>query len=206
VADARKLKAVTHLKQSDAHMARIVEAVGAYKISYRPPTFEALARSIVFQQLNGKAASTIYDRFAATCGKRGVVPEAILEVHPEKLRAAGLSAQKASYIQDLAKRTAAGDVDFSGLTKMDDAEVIAHLTQVKGVGVWTVHMFLMFALKRPDVLPVGDFGVRLAMKKLYELEGMPKPAEMERIAEPWRPFRSAASWYLWRSLDGPVIL
>jgi DNA-3-methyladenine glycosylase II len=175
-------------------------------MSYRPPTFEALARSIVFQQLNGKAASTIYDRFASACGKQGVTPESVLKLRLAKLRAAGLSAQKSAYIKDLAKRTSTGDVDFSRLHKLDDHEVIEHLTQVKGVGVWTAHMFLMFALKRPDILPTGDFGVRLAMKKLYVLDEMPKPEQMEKIAEPWRPFRSAASWYLWRSLEGPVIL
>ena len=121
-----------------------------------------------------------------------------------KLRAAGLSAQKASYVRDLAARTRSGEVNFSTLSELDDAGVIEHLTQVKGVGVWTAQMILMFALRRTDVLPTADYGIRAAMKRAYNLAELPKPAQMESIAEPWRPYRSIACWYLWRYLDGPA--
>lgn len=199
-------RALEHLRQSDAVLAGLIDRVGPYKITYKDPTFQALARSIVFQQLNGRAAATIFDRFEKACGKQGVIPEAVLRVRPAKLRAAGLSSQKSDYIRDLARKTRDGEIEFAALPSLADEAVIQQLTAVKGVGVWTVHMFLIFALRRPDVLPVGDYGVRTAIRNLYGLEDLPKPAEMERIAEPWRPWASVASWYMWRSLDGPAEL
>ena len=183
----------------------VIGRVGPYRIDYREPQFATMARSIIFQQLNGRAASSIYAKFEAGCGG-AVTPEAILRLRTAQMRKLGLSAQKSEYLRDLAKRTHAGDLDFTKLSVLDDEEVITRLTVVKGVGVWTVHMFLIFALRRPDVLPVGDYGVRSAMQRLYHLDALPKPVEMERLAEPWRPWRSVASWYLWRSLEGPVLL
>lgn len=196
--------AVTHLRRADPVLAALIERVGAPRIEYREPVFETLVRSIVFQQLNGKAAATIYARLEAAA--KTITPEAILKLRPARLRGAGLSTQKLNYVRDLARHTRDGAVDFARLPSLDDAEVIEHLTQVKGVGVWTAHMFLIFALRRPDVLPVGDYGIRAAMQKAYELPELPKPAEMERIAAPWRPYASLASWYLWRSLDGDAAL
>ena len=196
--------AVAHLRRADPVLAAIIERVGPPRIEYREPLFETLVRSIVFQQLHGKAASTIYGRLEAAA--KTITPEAILKLRPARLRAAGLSTQKLSYVRDLARKTREGAVDFAGLPSLDDAGVIEHLTQVKGVGVWTVHMFLIFALRRADVLPVGDYGIRAAMQKAYGLAELPKPAEMERIAAPWRPQASLASWYLWRSLDGGAAL
>lgn len=117
------------------------------------------------------------------------------------MRALGLSGQKSAYIRDLACKTRDGDVVFRRLSRLADDDVIAHLTPVKGIGVWTVQMFLIFALRRPDVLPVADYGIRVAIKKAYGLPDLPKPAEMETVAAPWRPYRSVACWYLWRSLD-----
>jgi DNA-3-methyladenine glycosylase II len=198
-------KAILHLKKADPVMAAIVGRVGPYRIEYREPGFETLVRSIVFQQLNGKAARTIFDRVAAAAGG-AITPQALVAVPEAALRAAGLSQQKLSYVRDLAERTASGEVDFSALSALPDDDVIASLTHVKGVGVWTVQMFLIFALKRADVLPTADLGVRAAIQRAYGLAGLPKPAEMERIAEPWRPYRSVASWYLWRSLEGPVLI
>lgn len=198
-------RAINHLKKADPKLAAVIEHVGPYRMTYREPDFATMARSIVFQQLNGKAASSIYAKFEAGCGG-AVSPDAVLRLRLPKMRTLGLSAQKSEYLRDLARRTRDGEVDFNALGSLGDEEVIRRLTVVKGVGVWTVHMFLIFALRRPDVLPVGDFGVRAAMKRLYELPDMPKPAEMERIAAPWRPWRSVASWYLWRSLDGPVLI
>ena len=182
-------------------MAAIIERAGAYKITYREPVFETLVRSIVYQQLNGRAALTIFSRFTAAVQASPVTPEAVLKLRPAKMRALGLSQQKTLYIRELARMTRGGEIRFEQLQELPDAAIVEHLTRVKGVGVWTVHMFLIFALRRPDVLPVGDFGVRMAMKKAYGLDELPKPAEMEEIAAPWRPYRSAASWYLWRSLE-----
>jgi len=197
-------KAVNHLRTACPVMADIIGKVGPCKLKYRDADFHSLARSIVFQQLNGKAAGTIFDRLTAAAKADPLTPEAILKIKLPKLREAGLSAQKASYVRDLAERTRAGSVNFASLPLLDDAGVIEHLTQVKGVGVWTAQMILIFALKRPDVLPTADFGIRAAMKKAYGLAEMPKPAEMETIAAQWRPYRSVACWYLWRSLDGPA--
>ena len=200
-------KAIDHLKAADPVMRRIIEAVGSYKISYREPEFESLVRSIVYQQLSGKAAGTIYGRLEAAAARGGKVrPLAILKLGEEGLRPLGLSTQKARYLMDLAEKTLARKVRFSNLGEMEDEAVIEHLTQVKGVGVWTVHMFLMFALRRNDVLPVGDLGIRNAMIKAYGLEASPLPAQMEEIAAAWRPYRTIACWYLWRSLDGAAEL
>ena len=198
-------KALNHLKAADPALEAVIGRVGPFRIDYRDPEFATMARSIVFQQLNGRAASSIYSKFEAGCGG-AVTPEAILRLRTARMRTLGLSSQKSEYLRDLARRTRAGELDFAGLSALDDDEVIRRLTVVKGIGVWTVHMFLIFALRRPDVLPVGDYGVRSAIKRLYGLEDLPKPAEMERLAEPWRPWRSVASWYLWRSLEGPVLL
>ncbi len=186
-------------------MAAIIERVGPYKIQYREPVFETLVRSIVYQQLSGKAASTIFGRLADATGVP-VTPPSILKLTPKKMRSLGLSRQKSDYIRDLAKKTAAGEVDFEQCLTLDDSAIIEHLTAVKGIGVWTVHMFLIFALRRPDVLPVGDLGVRAAIKKAYGLEAMPTTAESERIAASWKPYCSVASWYLWRSLEGEAAL
>ena len=192
-------KAIAHLKKGDPVLAGLIDRVGPYRQQYSKPTFVALTRSIVYQQLNGKAASTIYGRLEAACGQ--ITPEAILKLRLPKMRAVGLSGQKSEYIRDLARRTKAGEVSFEALPSLGDDAVIEHLTVVKGVGVWTVHMFLLFALRRPDVLPVGDYGIRVAMKNLYDLDELPKPDHMREIARPWRPWASVASWYLWRSLD-----
>jgi len=196
-------RAIAHLRQGDPLLGALIDRVGGYKMDYGEPTFPSLARSIVYQQLNGRAAATIYGRFENACGEGGVVPERVLRIRAARMRSVGLSAQKASYIRDLARRTRDGELDFAALPGMTDAEVIECLTAVKGIGEWTAHMFLMFALRRPDVLPTGDFGIRNAMRLLYSLPEMPKPAEMQKIATPWRPWASVACWYLWRSLDTP---
>jgi DNA-3-methyladenine glycosylase II len=194
-------KAITHLKKSDGILAAIIERAGAYKIHYREPDFETLVRSITSQQLNGTAAATIFARLQAAAKADPLTPESILKLRPARMRSAGLSGQKLKYIRGLARMTRDGDVNFEQCADLEDNAVVEHLTRVKGVGVWTVHMFLMFALRRHDVLPTGDFGIRMAMKKAYGLKDMPKPAEMEKIAAPWRPYSSVACWYLWRSLD-----
>jgi len=193
-------KAVNHLKKCDPILRAIIEQVGPCRMEFGPPEFHSLAEAIVYQQLNGKAAVTIFKRFAALAGEP-LTPEGILKLSDEQLRTVGLSKQKSAYVKDLAAKTAAGLIDFSQLLEMPDEEVIKHLTQVKGVGVWTAQMFLMFTLRRPDVLPTGDYGVQAAIKKHYKKRQMPKPHIMEKIARPWVPYRSIACWYLWRSLD-----
>jgi DNA-3-methyladenine glycosylase II len=194
-------KAINHLKKADPVMAAIISKAGPYRMQYREPVFQTLVRSIVYQQLSGKAALTIFNRLATAAKVNPMTPEAILKLRPQKMRILGLSKQKIVYIRELARLTRDGNIQFERLPDMEDAAIIEMLTRVKGVGVWTVQMFLMFALQRPNVLPVGDLGVRAAMKKAYGLPELPKPQEMERIAAAWHPYRSIASWYLWRSLE-----
>ena len=193
-------KAIYHLKKSDPILRAIIENVGPFRMEYGQPTFHSLAESILYQQLNGKAASTILKRFTESAGDP-LTPEGILKLSDEQLRAVGLSKQKSSYLRDLSAKTQSGLLNFEKLTDMEEAVVIEHLTQVKGVGVWTAHMFLMFTMRRPDVLPTGDYGIQVAMKKHYRKRKLPKPKDMEKIARPWSPYRSIACWYLWRSMD-----
>jgi DNA-3-methyladenine glycosylase II len=222
-------KAVLHLKKSDPLMRAIIDRVGPCRMEFDDPTFHNLAEAIVYQQLNGKAARTIFARFTALAGDP-VTPEGILKLSAEQLRGVGLSKQKSSYLFDMAERAQRGELDFSRLDEMTDDEVIEHLTQVKGVGVWTAHMFLMFSLQRANVLPTGDFGIRMAMHKHYLDRAtktkngigktktkktiakapkgkitLPTPEQMEKIAKRWEPYRSIACWYLWRSLDTKTI-
>jgi DNA-3-methyladenine glycosylase II len=197
-------KAINHLKKSDPVLAAIIERVGPYRIQFREPEFGTLVRSIVYQQLSGKVASVILERLLDALPGRKLTPRAILKLAPEKMRSLGLSGAKTAYIRDLAERTKSGEVIFKDIHGRSDEEVVEHLTQVKGIGVWTAHMFLIFALQRPNVLPVGDLGVRSAIKRAYGLQELPKPGEVERIAERWHPYCSVAAWYLWRSLDGPA--
>jgi|KBSMisStandDraft_5_1062788.scaffolds.fasta_scaffold360764_1 DNA-3-methyladenine glycosylase II len=193
-------RAILHLKKSDPTLRAIIERVGPCRIQYGEPTFHSIAEAIVYQQLNGRAADTIFKRFTDVAGDP-VTPEGILRLSPEQMRAVGLSKQKSSYLRDLAEKTQAGLLEFERMPQMTDAEVIEHLIRVKGVGVWTAHMFLIFTLRRHDVLPVGDYGVQSAIKKAYRKRKLPKPKDMEKIAKAWSPYRSIACWYLWRSLD-----
>ena len=197
--------ALAHLRAADPVLAAVIDRVGKYAMQYHEPTFRALVRSIVFQQLHGKAARTIFDRLQNKAGGE-ITPESILKLRPAQMRSVGLSKQKLTYIRDLARKTRDGLVEFDKFPQMSDQEVIAELTSVKGIGQWTAHMFLMFALRRPNILPTGDYGVRSAMRKAYGIKVMPKPRTMERIAKCWHPYCSIASWYMWRSLDVPVEL
>ena len=193
-------KAVLHLKKSDPVLRAIIERVGPCRMEFGPAEFSSVAEAIVYQQLNGKAAVTIFKRFAALAGEP-ITPQGILKLTDAQLRSVGLSKQKSAYLKDLAVKTASGLLDFSRLPELSDEEVIKHLTQVKGIGVWTAHMFLMFSLRRPNVLPTGDYGVQVALKKHYKKRKLPKPKDMEKIARAWEPYRSIACWYMWRSLD-----
>src|SRR5579863_286088 len=195
------LPALKHLKKSDPIIAAIVRRVGSFAMQYREPSFESLVRSIVYQQLSGRVASVIFGRLHAAVGLEQLTPAGIMRLRPEKMRKLGLSAQKTLYIRELAKHTKRGSIVFETLPESDDAVVIEHLTRVKGIGIWTAQMFLMFALRRTDVLPVADLGIRSAMKQAYGLDNLPKPDEMEKIAACWKPYTSIACWYLWRSLE-----
>jgi DNA-3-methyladenine glycosylase II len=198
--------AIQHLKKSDPVLASIIRKVGPFTMEYREPTFETLVRSIVYQQLSGRVASVIFGRLHAAAGEKELTPAGIMKLRTERMRKLGLSGQKTLYIRELAKHTRKGNVVFETLASLEDAGVIEHLTQVKGIGVWTAQMFLMFALRRHDVLPVLDLGIRTAVKKAYGLADLPKAPELETLATPWKPYSSIACWYLWRSLDGPAEL
>jgi DNA-3-methyladenine glycosylase II len=193
-------KAINHLKKCDPVLRGIIERVGPFRMEYGVPQFSSVAEAIVYQQLNGKAAETIFKRFAALAGEP-LTPEGILKLSGEQLRGVGLSKQESACLKDLAQKTAEGILDFSKLPELPDEEVIEHLTQVKGIGVWTAHMFLIFSLRRLNVLPTGDYGVQMALKRHYRKRKLPKPKDMEKIARAWEPYRSVACWYMWRSLD-----
>jgi DNA-3-methyladenine glycosylase II len=193
-------EAIHHLKRSDPILSEIIEKVGDYAIRFRDPDFETLVKSIVYQQLSGRVASVIFERLAKAAGG-AVTPESILKLRPSRMRTLGLSMQKTAYIRDLARHIRDGSVVFDELLSLSDQEVIDRLTEVKGIGVWTVHMFLIFALRRTDILPTGDLGIRNAIRKAYGLAELPSPAEMEKMADRWRPYCTVASWYLWRSLE-----
>jgi DNA-3-methyladenine glycosylase II len=192
------------LTKADPVLGRAIKRHGAYAVTiHRGGTpFSLLAHAVINQQLSGKAAATIEARLVAALG--GVLkPETVAAAPFDVLRGAGLSRAKAATLQDLAAKTLDGTIpNFRKLDRMSDETVIEHLTAVKGVGVWTAQMFLMFSLARPDIMPVGDLGVRKGFQRLYKHEEMPAPKAILDHAERWRPWRSVASWYLWRAADG----
>jgi DNA-3-methyladenine glycosylase II len=198
--------AVKHLRRSDPVMRSIVKAVGplGLKPGSRGDNFTTIARAIVGQQLSAKAAETIWQRLLALHPNgKALNPEDIVAAADKAMRGAGLSAAKTLYLKDLAGRVVSGEVRLDRLSRMDDERIVAELTPVKGIGRWTVEMFLIFKLGRADVWPVDDLGIRNAVKRFYGLD--PTKDNMQRVAEPWRPWRSAASWYLWRSLSLPPV-
>jgi DNA-3-methyladenine glycosylase II len=193
--------ATSHLRKADPILAQIIERVGPCRFTIREPSFETLARSITFQQLHGKAAATIFGRVHKAVGRR-FTARGFLRLSQEQLRACGLSRQKIASLTDLAERVARREINFRKLADLEDEEIIVLLSAVRGVGVWTAQMFLMFALERPNILPLADLGIRSAVRKAYGLTELPKPAELAKLGEKWHPYCSIASWYLWRSLDG----
>jgi DNA-3-methyladenine glycosylase II len=200
--------AVRHLKRADPVMRGIIEQVGPCRMAERVHTnpLRALVGAIIAQQISWHAARTVEQRFCAIYGcdsmdrrSRFPEPEQILATHVRTLRAAGLSGKKVSYIRDIAARAASGALPLARLGRMGDEVIMKRLTAVKGIGRWTAEIFMMFSLGRPDVLPVDDLGLQHAFRIAYGLRRMPSEAKMLKLAEPWRPFRSVASWYLWRS-------
>ncbi len=186
---------------ADPILRQLIEGVGPYSIEFLEPGFEALVKAIVLQQLSGKVAQVIFGRLAAACSDGRLTPQAVLKLQIEKLRAIGLSKQKIEYIRDVARRIVRGKLNLASLAEASDEEVLEVLTEIKGIGPWTVHMFLIFALRRLNVMPSGDLGIRAAVRKVYGLETMPSPAEVDELARKWRPYCTVASWYLWRSLE-----
>lgn len=199
--------ALAHLRAQDPVLGALIDRVGSFTLELKPTEtlFAALLRSIVYQQLHGKAAATILGRVLVELEKHGgPTPEAMRHVSDEALRAAGLSRNKLLAARDLAAQCLAGTVpSLAEADKLSDDELVARLTTVRGIGPWTVHMLLIFYLGRPDVLPTGDFAIRLGFKKLYRKRLDPSPAVILKHARAWQPYRSVACWYLWRSLDAP---
>jgi DNA-3-methyladenine glycosylase II len=198
--------ATAHLSRADARLAQLIEAAGPFRMEIRTlhSPFEALARNIIYQQLNGTAAAAIHARVLALAQGSRLRPEAVLELSDEALRAAGLSRNKLDALRDLAAKTIDGTVPrLARLKRMSDEEIIERLTRVRGIGRWTVEMLLMSRLGRADVLPVGDFGVRKGFSILYRTDTLPTPKQLTAHAERWRPFRTVASWYMWRAVELP---
>ena len=195
----------TQLRAADPVLGALIDALGPIDLNDRAGRpddhYGALVRAIVGQQLSTKAARTIYGRLTERFGGHTPTPAEILADDPEELRSVGLSRAKASYLRSLAEHIVTGELELERFDAMPDAEVEAELVAVKGLGQWTAHMYLMFHLGRPDVLPVGDLGIRRAVERAYGLPGLPDPAQLTEIAEPWRPHRTLACRYLWRSLD-----
>jgi DNA-3-methyladenine glycosylase II len=192
-----------HLRRSDPVLARVINQVGAYRPSppHRGTHFSALMRAIVYQQLSGKAAATILGRVHGLYAGRAPTPRQLLATSDASLRGAGLSGQKFGYLRDLAARVDDGRLPVAKLGRLGDAQAIEVLTGVKGIGRWSAQVYLMFRLERPDVLPDGDLGIQKAIQRAYGLRKLPDPARVQRIGAPWAPYRTLASWYLWRSLD-----
>lgn len=200
---AQEIKAARlHLQKSDPVMKKILKRVGPFKLKLQRNRFGALVRSIVSQQISVAAAKTIRERLIDLV-EGDLTPEKITSCRSETLRTVGLSQQKVSYILDLSEKVASGEIALNRIGRSSDQEIIDQLTAVKGIGVWTAQMFLMFSLGRLDVLPVGDLAIRTAIEKSYGLAEHPTHTKCVEVAEPWRPYATVACWYLWRSLDTP---
>jgi 3-methyladenine DNA glycosylase/8-oxoguanine DNA glycosylase len=198
--------ALTHLRERDAALARVIDAVGPYGLRPRPATslFFALSEAIVYQQLTAKAAGTIFGRVCALFPDtaEGFCPPELLRLSDAKLRTAGLSGSKLASLRDLARRTHGGQLpSWAEVQSMEDEAIIARLSEVRGIGRWTAQMLLIFRLGRPDVLPVDDYGIRKGFARAFRKRALPAPADVEKRGVRWKPYRTVASWYLWRGLE-----
>jgi DNA-3-methyladenine glycosylase II len=201
-------RALAHLRRTDERIARVIEQVGACRFVPRADGthLDALLRAIVYQQLSGKAASTILGRVLSIYGNRYPTAAELLETSEEQLRAAGLSRQKLAYVRDLARHVQDGTLPVDRLHELGDADIIEALTAVKGIGRWSAQMFLMFRLGRPDVLPDLDLGIRKGLQRAYRMRKLPPPKKVQEVGARWSPYATYACWYLWRSLDGDTNL
>ena len=199
-------KALAHLRSVDPVMAKVIDAVGRCTLAPRTEWthFDSILRSIVYQQLSGKAAATIHGRVLALIGDGAEAPNRIVATSHEDFRAAGLSNAKAKYVRNLAEHVLDGSLPVESLHELSDEEIIAALTQVKGIGKWSAQMFLMFRLGRPDVLPELDLGVQKGIQRAYRLRKLPTPAQVLRRGAKWAPYRTVAAWYMWRVLELPA--
>jgi DNA-3-methyladenine glycosylase II len=193
--------AVRHLRRVDPRLRAVIDAYGPCPLTPSNRYFYSLCNAIVSQQLAVKAAETIFRRFRGLFPRKTPTPARVLELSDADFASVGLSRQKTGYMRDLAAKFADGAIPVRRLSRITDDDIIATLTRVKGVGVWTAQMFLIFVLSRPDVWPTGDLGIRKAAQQLFSLSELPEDGELTKLAEPWRPYRSVASWYLWRSLE-----
>ena len=197
-------KSLNYLRKSDSRMGRLIDEYGSPEFNPINNYYESLVRSIIYQQLSGKAASTIFGRFKNLFNSKSFPKSKdVLTIPHETLRSVGLSHQKANYIRDLSDKWEKGEVDLSNLDQLSDEEISTELIKVKGIGQWTADMFLMFTLVRPDVFPFGDLGVQKGIMGLNKMDRLPTPKEMEMEADMWRPYRTVAAWYLWKLVDGP---
>jgi DNA-3-methyladenine glycosylase II len=201
-------RALAHLRRIDERIARVIDQVGACRFTPRieGTHFDALLSAIVYQQLSGKAASTILGRVLALYGGRYPTADELIATPDEQLRAAGLSRQKLSYLRDLARHVRDGSLPLDRVHDLDDAQIIEALTAVKGIGRWSAQMFLMFRLGRPDVLPDADLGIRKGIQRAYRMQKLPPPKKVQQLGARWSPYATYACWYLWRSLDGDANL
>jgi DNA-3-methyladenine glycosylase II len=194
-------QALRHLRRADPVMREVIRRAGPFQLKLRRDRFYSLVSSILSQQISGKAAASIRGRLEEYLAPEGISAESLSRLKPRQLRRIGVSSQKAAYLLDLAERVRSGDLRLDRLARMRDEEVIETLIQVKGIGVWTAQMFLIFSLGRLDIFPHEDLGVRVAIRNLYSLDDLPDKEISHRIATPWRPYASVASWYCWRSLE-----
>ena len=193
---------VNYLCQTDFLLGEVIRSIGKYSIKITSDPFLSLLESIIFQQLAGRAANVIYKRFLDYYNKISPTPEQILSTPDHILKAkVGLSSKKIEYIKDLSARITDRRLNLVLISEMNDEEIVNQLMQVKGIGRWTAEMFLIFCLGRQDIFPVGDLGVRKAIQRVYSLSELPSPSTMLAIAQPWKPYRSIATWYLWKSLS-----
>jgi len=201
--------ALGHLRAADPALCRVIDEVGRFelRVGVVGDELAALARSIIYQQLSGRAAAAIVERFVGLFGnERFPTAGEILAAKEAKLRAAGLSRQKIAALRDLARKVQLGHLRLEKMAALDDAELERRLCEVRGIGRWTAHMFLLFHMGRPDVWPVDDYAIRKAVKRMHRRRELPDKRTMDRVGERYRPFRSVASWYLWRSLDGDAAI
>nr|XP_043618202.1 DNA-3-methyladenine glycosylase 1-like [Erigeron canadensis] len=195
--------AIRHLRSADPLLCKLIDTHPPPTFDTHQPPFLALAKSILYQQLAYKAGTSIYTRFVSLCGgENEVLPETVLSLSQQQLKQIGVSGRKASYLYDLANKYSNGILSDETVVKMDDRSLFTMLSMVKGIGSWSVHMFMIFSLHRPDVLPVSDLGVRKGVQLLYMLDDLPKPSQMEQLCEKWRPYKSVGAWYMWRFVEG----
>lgn len=199
--------ALQHLRLSDSLLATCIDSFRPLEFNTQRPPFLSLTKSIVCQQLSDKAAKAIHSRFVTLCGgEASVRPDVVLGLSVQQLRETGISGPKANYLHDLASKFSDGILSDSSILEMDDETLFNKLTMVKGIGPWSVHMFMIFTLYRPDVLPVGDLVVRRGVEKLYGLKELPKPSQMEKLCEKWKPYRTVGSWYMYRLMEAKGVL